>query len=88
MDLQDFEDFDFDDFMKTHGAELALEQNKLRQSVNSLKQRLEADPTEVSLDEISQGGMGNCFELNSSSDFLDDTPWLITALPFTFKTDL
>lgn len=76
---------DFDDFMETHGAELALERNKLRQSLNSLEQRLEADPTEVSLDEIIQGGMGNCFELNSTSDFLDDTPWLIKALPFSSR---
>ncbi len=76
---------EFDEFMKTHGAELASEQNKLRQSLNSLKQRFETDPTEVSLDEIFQDGMGNCFELNSSSDFLDDTPWLITALPFTSR---
>ena len=75
----------FDDFMETHGEEIAIEQNKLRQSLNSLKQRLEADPTEVSLDEIIQGGMGNCFELNSSSDFLDDNPWLIKALPFTSR---
>ena len=75
----------FDDFMETHGAELALEQNKLRQSLNLLKQQLEADPTEVSLDEIIQEGMGNCFELNSSSDFLDDTPWLIKALPFSSR---
>ncbi len=75
----------FDDFMETHGEEIALEQNKLRQSLNSLKQRLEADPTGVSLDEIIQGGMGNCFELNSSSDFLNDNPWLIKALPFTSR---
>ena len=33
----------FDDFMETDGAELALEQNKLRQSLNLLKQRLEAE---------------------------------------------
>ena len=33
----------FDDFMETHGAELALEQNKLRQSLNLLKQQLEAE---------------------------------------------
>ena len=29
--------------------------------------------------------MGDCFELNSSSDFLDDTPWLIKALPFSSR---
>lgn len=84
MDLEDYIE-DFDDFMETHGAELALERNKLRQSLNSLEQRLEADPTEVNLDEIIQGGMGNCFELNSTSDFLDDTPWLIKALPFSSR---
>ncbi|MCY3955238.1 MAG: hypothetical protein OXF47_04495 [Nitrospira sp.] len=83
MDIEDYTK-DSDDVIENSMAEVVVEQNKLRHSLDLLKKRLETDPSGVSQEDIFQG-IRNCFDLEESSDFLDDTPWLIKALLFTSK---
>ena len=83
MDIEDYIE-DSDDLMKNSIAEVAVEQNRLRHSLDLLKKRLETDPSGVSQEEVFQG-IRNRFDLEQSSDFLDDTPWLIKALQFTSR---
>ena len=55
---------------------------RLRETLETLRVRLESDATDVSEGEIIEG-VRKQFELVSSSDFLDEASWLMKALHFT-----
>ena len=61
--------------------EILARRNQLTQMLESLKDRVERDRGSVTDGELL-GGIRQKFELESSSDFLADADWLMTALSF------
>ncbi|MSR25233.1 MAG: hypothetical protein EXR96_09135 [Nitrospiraceae bacterium] len=58
------------------------EQQRLRQELEALKERIQYSPASVPDFEILEG-VRKQFNLTLSSDFLEEAPWLMEALSFT-----